>query len=94
MAQAFDRGRFRHLVPGEVQFGDGKRLRVKRQYLAGPGARRVKAGIDPLGIGIAAGADPQAAGVVLGDRQDVVVAEGRPSSLANGIATPVISHIP
>ena len=58
--------RLGHLIPGEVQFGDRKVLGVKGQHVARFGARRIKPGIGPLRIRIAARADPEPAGVMCG----------------------------
>ena len=50
-----------HLIPGVIQFRDGKDPGIARQQITRRGAGRVKARIDPFRIGIPAGADHQAA---------------------------------
>ena len=60
-ALALDHFRSGHLIPGVVEFGNRKSPGIQRQHAARLCAGRIKAGINPLRIGEAAGADQQTA---------------------------------
>ncbi len=64
-AHALDGRCLGHLVPGEIELGDAELPGIQGQHLAGLGPRRVKPGVGPLGVRVAAGPYENGTGGVL-----------------------------